>query len=78
MNEFTNKRYTTLVQVQTTINCVTGGTSASNPKYFVYDNLKKCKVESPKFHPTSYEEIRAKAIELNEKISHENISNTPV
>lgn len=66
--EFINKRYTTLVETREITNCVTGEKSKFPNKYFVYDNIKECKISIPGFRPDSYEEIRNKAIELNNNL----------
>ncbi len=64
-NEFKNKRYTTLVRTREIRNCVTGEKSKFPNEYSVYDNVKESEAIIPNFHPYSYDEIREKAIELN-------------
>lgn len=68
--EFQNKRYTTLVKTHEITNCVTGETTKFPNEYFVYDSIKECEVIIPNFHPTSYEDIRSKAIELNNTLNN--------
>src|SRR3990172_9904176 len=68
--EFENKRYTTLVKTKEITNCITGEQNKFPNEYFVYDNIKKCEVFIPNFKPMSYQEIKDKAIELNNKIEN--------
>lgn len=64
-NDFSNKRYTTLVKTREITNCITGVKIKFPNQYFVYDNEKKCEIIIPNFHPTCYKDIEIKAIELN-------------
>ena len=64
---FVGKKFTTLVKTREIVNCVTGEKSKFPNEYFVYDNEKECEIVIPDFHPTSYDDIRNKAIELNEQ-----------
>jgi len=69
-NEFENKRYTTLVKTREVTNCITSEKRKYPNEYFVYDNSTQCELVMPNFHPTCYEDIRNKAIELNQNENH--------
>ena len=66
--EFENKRYTTIIRKREVFNFITGKRSKYPDQYFVYDNEKEHEISIPNFYPTSYEDIRNKAIELNNAI----------
>ncbi len=67
-NEFTGKRYTTLVRMREIVNCITGEKTTFPLVYSLYDQEKECEHIIPNFRPRSYDEIRNKAIELNNQI----------
>lgn len=64
-NEFSGKRYTTIVHQRLVYNSGTGKNYEYPPVYGVYDNKTSMDVIIPGFNPMCYEDIRKKAIELN-------------
>lgn len=64
--DFKDKRYTTIVRMQETKNCLTGEATFKKTTYGVHDTKTETDVVIIGFHPMSYAEIKAKAIELNE------------
>ena len=67
-NEFNGKRYTTIVKQRNITNCLTGEETKYPDQYGVYDNTTENEVYLPNFKPTCYEDVRKKAIELNEAL----------
>ena len=68
-NEFEGKRYTTIVHMRDVTNVVTGEKTKYGNVYGVYDNEKDCELSLPGFYPLCYNDVREKAIELNNKIN---------
>jgi hypothetical protein len=61
-------RFVTLVRTRSITNCITGYKQNFADTYGVYDNLKECEcVFISNFKPRSYEDVKAKAEELNTK-----------
>lgn len=69
-NEFTSKRYTTIVHRREIVNCITGHKTKFPDVYGVYDNKTQTDVVIEGFKPRCYEEIRSKAIELNNQLKN--------
>lgn len=63
-----NGRFTTIVHLSETTNCITGVKTNKKTTYGVYDKKTGTDVIIPEFHPTTYEEIKNKAIEMNNRI----------
>lgn len=59
-------RYTTIVYQRETLNVLTREKTIYPRRYGVYDNQTETEVVLIGFNPTTYEEVKAKASELND------------
>lgn len=69
-NQFSGKRYTTLVHMRSTYDIRMGKNYEYPPVYAVYDNKRKTEVSIDGFRPSCYEDIYKKAVELNNQVDH--------
>ena len=65
---FKGKKFTTIVHTRSVTNIATGERVNYAHTYGVYDNEKESEIVIVGFKPRSYEEVQAKAIELNDKL----------
>lgn len=65
---FQGKKYVPTVRIREVYNCISGERTVHPKTYGVYDQEKEYELKIHGFYPKSYDDVKNKAIELNDEL----------